>query len=113
MAYSYSYHATTKIIQVVQSGIANCVKETLHWMMAVRTDKRFGSEYGILCDFREGSVQISSNDAFTCGTIISYFFPKQKIAFVIPDILRSMVVKQALAVQRAAELRSFSRIYDG
>ena len=112
MAYAHSFDADRKLILVVQSEGENYYKEMLDWMMAVRTDPAFSRGYGILCDFRDGTVQLSPTDAFTCGTILQYFFAGQKVAFVIPDGLKPMVEKQVLAVHTALEVRGFALLQD-
>lgn len=112
MAYSLSYDADKKIILVVQSGTANHYKEMLDWMMLARTDRRFSREYGILCDLREGMVRLSPTDAYTCGSILKYFFPGQRIAFVIPGGLKAILEQLALAVQTTAKVRDFAELRD-
>ena len=108
MAYTHMYDVHNRIILVVQSGTQNHYKEMLDWMSIVRADPGFDRKYGLLCDFREGTVQLSSTDAYTCGTMLREFFAGQKIAFVVPDGLRTMVEMLVLAIQSAAQLRSFS-----
>lgn len=112
MAYSHSYDVEKKIILVVQAGTANHYKEMLDWMMAARTDPLFGNSYGILCDLREGFVHLSSIDAYTCGSILRYFFPGQKIAFLIPDSLRPTLENLVLAVQSTVKVREFAGLKD-
>jgi len=112
MPYSYSYDEAKKIILVMQAGAANRYKEALDWMLYVRTDPRVGGGYGILCDLREGNLQLSPAEAFTCGTLLGRFFHGQKIAFVIPDALKPMLEKQVLAVRAAAEVQGFSDARD-
>ena len=112
MAYSYSYHAGQKIILVLQTGTTNYYKETLDWMMNVRADPQYDRKYGVLCDFREGTVHLTSTDAFTCGMLLGRLFAGHRIAYVIPDALKAMVEKQILAVQSAAQVRDFSAIRD-
>jgi hypothetical protein len=112
MAYVHAFDAARNLILVVQSGTENVYKDMLDWMRVVRTDPAFLHQYGLLCDLREGKVVLSQTDAFTCGTVLRYFFPAQKVAFVVPAYLEQMVAQQALAVQKTLEVRGFARLED-
>jgi len=112
MAYSYSYHVGQAIVLVLQTGMANYYTEMLNWMMNVRSDPRFTREYAILCDFRDGTLELSLADAFTCGTVLNCLFKGQKIAFVVPDALKAVVSKLSLESRSAADVRDFSAMQD-
>ena len=112
MAYTATFDPARKLIIVVQTGSDNTQHAALESMREVRLDPRFRSDYGIVCDFRQGELQPSVPDSIGAATVCKTFFKGQKVAYVIPPALAPMAELRAVAAAPEVEIRSFFEIAD-
>ena len=81
MAYRVTFEPEHKLVTVIAEGAGN-MSVALESMRDLRTDRRFQSDYGILCDLTKEEFEPDAIERVGLSSVLQGFFAGQRLAFV-------------------------------
>ena len=86
MPHTFTFDAARKRITVFVTPPVSKY-DALVGLREVRTHPEFRTDYGILIDVQAADRPPSASGAIELGNVMKVFFPRQKIAFVSPNLV--------------------------